>query len=150
MALSASGAELAMALTPAQPGLPARVLQIYSVTTGKLERTWSTSDKTAFAGSFATVPGMAATTPLTWVDDDRALAFPLSRSPGQERKEATHETVRLLDMSAGGSDLIADSRVIWTESSQPRSGSSQLAAGDGADAHRRREDDRVPRTHPPH
>jgi hypothetical protein len=117
VALSASGDELAMALTPAQSGLPARVLQIYSVATGTLLRTWSTTDTAAFAGSFATVPGMAATTPLYWVDGDRALAFPAQQvPPAGTQGKAGPQTERLLDVTASGGDLIADSRVIWTES----------------------------------
>ena len=58
-------------------------------------------------------------TALTWVDDDRALAFS-TQSRGFDRgkdEEVTHETLRLLDKSAGGSDLIADSRVIWSAQS---------------------------------
>ena len=90
-------------------------LRIYSVTTGKLERAWSTSDQTVFGG-----PGRASTgsvtTALKWVDDDRALAFPTISTASNPRKheDVTHETMRLLDMSADGSDLIAASRVIWS------------------------------------
>jgi hypothetical protein len=115
VALSASGDELAMALTPARSGLPARVLQIYSVATGTLLHTWSTTDTAAFAGSFATVPGMAATTPLYWVDGDRALAFPAQQGPpaGTQGK-AGPQTERLLDLTTPGTNLIADSRVIWS------------------------------------
>ena len=70
---------------------------------------------------------------MTWVDDDRALALS-TQSRGLDRgkdEEVTHETLRLLDKSAGGSDLIADSRVIWSAQSvtRCRSGSSQLSCG---------------------
>ena len=70
---------------------------------------------------------------MTWVDDDRALALS-TQSRGFDRgkdEEVTHETLRLLDKSAGGSDLIADSRVIWSAQSVTslRSGSSQLSCG---------------------
>jgi hypothetical protein len=112
VALSSSGDELAMALTPAQPGLPTRVLQIYSVATGTLLRTWSTTDTAAFAGPLANEQGMAGVTPLYWVDGDRALAFPAVA--GTQGKIA-RQTERLLDVTASGGDLIADSRVIWTE-----------------------------------
>jgi hypothetical protein len=40
------------------------------VTTGKLERAWSTRDKTVFGGARAGWP--ATNTSLTWADDDRA------------------------------------------------------------------------------
>lgn len=115
VALSASGDELAMALTPAQPGLSTRVLQIYAIATGQLLRTWSTTDTAVFASPFVNPPGMAATTPMYWVDGDRALAFPAQHVPtaGTQGEEGP-ATERLLDVTASGGDLIADSRVIWT------------------------------------
>ena len=147
VALSGSGRELAVALRAiAQPG-PVQ-LRIYSVTTGKLERAWSTRDQTVFGGGGAL--SRAATTALTWVDDDRALAFPTQSSGldrGQTTRNVTHETMRLLDMSAGGSDLIADSRVIWSTQAvtitAPAIQPAELREQHHSDAHRRREDDRV-------
>ena len=117
VALSGSGRQLAVGFIPnyaTSPKSPVQ-LRIYSVTTGKLERAWSTSDQTVFGG-----PGRASTgsvtTALKWVDDDRALAFPTISTASNPRKheDVTHETMRLLDMSADGSDLIAASRVIWS------------------------------------
>jgi hypothetical protein len=111
LALSSSGRELAVGFAQSMSS-PVQ-LRIYSVTTGKLERAWSTRDKTVF-GARAGWP--ATNTALTWVDDDRALALS-TQSRGFDRgkdEEVTHETLRLLDKSAGGSDLIADSRVIWS------------------------------------
>ncbi|HEX4398854.1 MAG TPA: hypothetical protein VH136_14550 [Trebonia sp.] len=116
VALSGSGREIALGFIPnyaTSPQSPVQ-LRVYSVTTGKLERAWSTSDQTVFAG-----PGRSAqslNTALTWVDDDRALAFPTisAASDALTHQDVIHETVRLLDMSAGGGDLIADSRVIWS------------------------------------
>jgi hypothetical protein len=86
------------------------------VTTGKLERAWSTGDQTVFGGPDRFSVESLSTTALTWVDDDRALAFPTisAASDPLTHQDVIHETVRLLDMSAGGSDLIADSRVIWS------------------------------------
>jgi hypothetical protein len=91
-------------------------VRVYSVTTGKLERAWSTSDQTVFGGPGRFSSGSLNTTALTWVDDDRALAFPTISVASYPRKQEyiTHETMRMLDMSAGGSDLFADSRVIWS------------------------------------
>jgi hypothetical protein len=128
LALSSSGRELAVGFAQSMSS-PVQ-LRIYSVTTGKLERAWSTRDKTVF-GARAGWP--ATNTALTWVDNDRALALS-TQSRGFDRgkdEEVTHETLRLLDKSAGGSDLIADSRVIWSAQSVTslRSGSSQLSCG---------------------
>ena len=128
LALSSSGRELAVGFAQSMSS-PVQ-LRIYSVTTGKLERAWSTRDKTVFGGGGGW-PG--TNTALTWVDDDRALALS-TQSRGFDRgkdEEVTHETLRLLDKSAGGSDLIADSRVIWSAQSVTslRSGSSQLSCG---------------------
>ena len=115
VALSASGDKLALALAPAQSDLSLRVLQIYSVTTGTLLHTWSTTDTDAFASQFLTQPGTPATTPLYWVDDDSALAFPAQHVPPSGTVgKAGRQTERLLDVTASGGNLIADSRVIWS------------------------------------
>jgi hypothetical protein len=118
VALSSSGREIAVGLIPdyaTSPKSPVQ-LRVYSVTTGKLERAWSTSDQTVFGGPGRFSVGSLNTTALAWVDDDRALAFPTISVASYPRKQEyiTHETMRLLDMSAGGGDLIADSRVIWS------------------------------------
>jgi hypothetical protein len=118
VALSGSGREIAVGLIPdyaTSPRSPVQ-LRVYSVNTGKLERAWSTSDQTVFGGPGRSSVESLSTTALTWVDDDRALAFPTisAASDPLTHQDVIHETVRLLDMSAGGSDLIADSRVIWS------------------------------------
>jgi hypothetical protein len=118
VALSGSGQQLAVGFIPnyaTSPKSPVQ-LRIYSVTTGKLERAWSTGDQTVFGGPDRFSVESLSTTALTWVDDDRALAFPTisAASDPLTHQDVIHETVRLLDMSAGGSDLIADSRVIWS------------------------------------
>ncbi|HEY7265786.1 MAG TPA: hypothetical protein VH589_30405 [Trebonia sp.] len=127
LALSSSGRELAVGF--GQTNRDPAQLRIYSVTTGKLERAWSTKDKTVFDAARAQGWGTATTT-LTWVDDDRALAFSTQSTDLNESTftAVTHDTLRLLDKSAGGSDLIADSRVIWSAQSviDLRTGSSQL------------------------
>ena len=111
LSLSSSGRELAMGFSQTMSS-PTQ-LRIYSVTTGKLERAWSTPDKTVFGSGRWEFWG-AATTALTWVDDDRALALSTQSISNDRSKEVTVDSLRLLDMSAGGSDLIADSRVIWS------------------------------------
>ena len=131
IALSASGDELAMGLAAAQPGLPARVLQIYSMPAGTLLRSWSTTDTAAFAGPFVSGPGVPAATSMYWVDGDRALAFPAEHLPASGTQgKAGPLTERLLDVTASGGDLIADSRVIWTA---PTNGCQQpvLVTADG-------------------
>ena len=119
VALSGSGREIAVGFIPnyaTSPQSPVQV-RVYSVTTGNLERAWSTSDQTVFGGPGRDAAGNGPpTTALTWVDDDRALAFPTISAASDPRthQDVMHETVRLLDMSADGGDLIADSRVIWS------------------------------------
>jgi len=132
LALSSSGRELAVGF--GQVNRDPAQLRIYSVATGKLEGAWSTRDKTVFGAARAQGWGTATTT-LTWVDDDRALAFSTQSADLNESTftEVTHDTLRLLDKSAGGSDLIADSRVIWSAQSviDLRTGSSQLRCAGG-------------------
>jgi hypothetical protein len=119
VALSGSGREIAVGFIPnyaTSPESPVQV-RVYSVTTGNLERAWSTSDQTVFGGPGRNAAGNGPpSTALTWVDDDRALAFPTISAASDPRthEDVMHESVRLLDMSAGGGDLIADSRVIWS------------------------------------
>lgn len=54
---------------------------------------------------------------LSWTDGDRALAFWsawVTKKRGQPwYEEVFHETMRVLDLSATGGDLLADSHVVW-------------------------------------
>jgi hypothetical protein len=138
IALSQSGAELAVATgggvgalvgyligdTMFPPRLPG-VLRLYSVSTGNLLRTWSTSDESVFGSG----PGLYSenNTELTWVDDDHAIAFAsqwVTPEPTRKpTKNIDHQDVRVLDVASRGSDLLADSRVIWSQT-QPQSPSS--------------------------
>ncbi len=138
IALSGSGAELAVAtgggggalgfvglsggtFPPSLPG----VLRLYSVSTGKLLRTWSTSDQSVFGAG----PGIISenTTELTWVDDDHAIAFytmwTTPKPSNKTSKYFNHQTVRELNVTASGGQLLADSRVTWslTKPNQPLS-----------------------------
>jgi hypothetical protein len=74
IALSGSGRELAVAL---QNTTGASELRIYAVGTGRLLRTWSTNDPNAFG--FDDYYGEQSRA-LTWIDDDRAVAFSASWS----------------------------------------------------------------------
>jgi hypothetical protein len=110
VALSQDGRELALAYVP-----NTRIsLRIYSVATGKLLNSWSASDsKPPAIGLFAN--GFLSNTSLSWVDDDRALAFATStdnRKPAEQ--DLVDRAVRVLDVTARGGDLIADSRVVWS------------------------------------
>jgi hypothetical protein len=129
IALSQSGAELAVATGGGRgsmfasiggsafpPRLPG-VLRLYSVSTGKLLRTWSTSDQSVFGSG----PGLYSenNTELTWVDDDHAIAFAnqwITAEPGRKpTRNIDHQNVRVLDVTGRGRDLLADSRVVWSQ-----------------------------------
>lgn len=158
IAVSGSGHELAVATgggkglgvavkfagtggTTFPPNLPG-VLRIYSVATGRLLRTWTTADKAVFGSGPGL--GMENNTILSWVDGDRGVAFSsmwTTPKPSEKpRKYTRHMTVRTLDVSASGGDLLADSRVIWAQSSPASSndnppgcefGKNPLTSADG-------------------
>ncbi len=114
VALSGSGRELAMAsLCCGAKVTGPRVLQIYSVATGKLLHSWSTSTADVFVGSGIVVAG-AETRALSWVDGDSFVAFPALEPVSTPGHEGFYGTERLLNVAARGSDLIADSRVVWS------------------------------------
>jgi hypothetical protein len=109
MALSASGRELAVASFTSDS--KAEQLRIYSVATGQLLHSWSTDDATVFDSGANIIDD--ENRGLYWVDGDQELTFP---TIGQTAR-TENETVRMLNLAAGGSDLISDSRVIWSMSS---------------------------------
>jgi hypothetical protein len=109
IALSASGRELAVASF--SMGSKVEQLRIYSVATGQLVHGWSTDDTSVFDSGANVIDD--ENRGLYWVDDDRELTFPtIGQTPTAE-----NETVRMLNVTAGGSDLISGSRVIWSMSS---------------------------------
>jgi len=108
IALSGSGSELAVAL---QVDKGARSeLRIYSVTTGRLLRAWSTTDPNAFGNDSYYAEQSRA---LAWIDGDRDVAFFASWNASDD----SHSAWRQLDIATGGSDLMADSTVIWSSMS---------------------------------
>jgi hypothetical protein len=120
IALSGSGSELAVALLG--KGSALEQLRIYAVAGGQLLHSWSTGDPSVFDQGADL--GNDENRGLSWVDGDRELAFPTfsqsrgAKVPGRNQWNFTEqETVRMLDVSAGGSDLIKDSRVVWSTSS---------------------------------
>jgi hypothetical protein len=125
-------ADLSNGVLPSQPYFPPTVpwvLSLYSVTTGRLLRAWSSSSPSVTGGG----PGLYSdnNTRLTWVDGDRRIAFftlwitkkPNAKSP----QDLDHEGVRELDVTADGSDLLADSQVAWSQT-QPASSIDHSAA----------------------
>jgi hypothetical protein len=119
LALSRSGDELAIASGGAEAlgtvgKLAPGVLRLYSVATGKLLRTWTSTDQSAFDAD-----GIAGenTQDLTWIDDDRGIAFlsaagHLGTAPARQKLT---ETLHVLDVNAPGDSLLGDSRVVWSQ-----------------------------------
>jgi hypothetical protein len=141
IALSASGLELAVTyhLGPATPGQPVRtpgttVLRIYSTTTGRLLHSWSTGQQVLFGANPYTY-GKQVNDQLQWVDGDRGVAFTsrprLKNSNDGTDADYQYATVRVLNVASGGSDLIADSPLVWSTTTI---GSRTQAACDGDSA----------------
>jgi hypothetical protein len=97
-ALSPDGSQLAIAVQPnnvkADPSL--QQIRLYSLGTGAV-RTWSAE------GIIGTGPDDALS--LSWTDDERTLAF-----DWEGTGQGAYVSVRLLNLEAGGSSLLADSR----------------------------------------
>jgi hypothetical protein len=111
LALSPSGRELAVTLIRQATTM----LRIYSVATGKLLRAWSTSDRSAMGTA---VPLFSpSNNALSWVDGDHALAFSTSEAHRDPKANTTttYLSVRTLDVTAAGDDLIAASRAVWSK-----------------------------------
>jgi hypothetical protein len=87
------------------------LLRTYSIATGQLLRTWS-APVTAWIGPPAD---------LTWLDDDRTVAF-------VAHTNATREYIRTLNTTRPGTSLVAGSRPVF---SLPEACSSPLLASDG-------------------
>jgi hypothetical protein len=126
MAVSASGRELAVVQTGATTTQP-DVLSIYSVATGQLVHSWTTRYGSRVLPYFAwNIPGPVADWPvLTWVDGDRRIAYLGDPAPAPDARSFTW-TMRQLDVTAKGSSLQSDSRVVWTEQ-VPNSGRDKYA-----------------------
>jgi hypothetical protein len=134
IALSGSGAELAVAtgggagfgLAGAENGGLPGVLRLYSVSTGKLAHAWSTSDQSVFGAGAGLMS--ENNTELTWVDDDHAITFVSlwvsSKAGAQPPAVLNHESIRVLDVTAGGGNLLADSRVEWSQTEPAGSASA--------------------------
>ena len=118
-AVSPSGSELAVMLQSPQgaprPTAVTTTLRIYSAATGRLLRSWSTrSPVHILAGHH---PDPISNDSLSWVDGDRLVAFDTyqytaSRHGSSMSYGSLLTKVRMVDLTAGGSDLIADSRAV--------------------------------------
>jgi hypothetical protein len=108
LALSPDGSKLAVNVDSGS-WPQARLMEImtYSLATGE-SRSWTTSGLTNADAPFGfTGSGVDGAQSISWTEDSRTLAF------GVENRSYTG--VRLLDTAAGGTDLIADSRLAVVE-----------------------------------
>lgn len=103
-ALSGSGRQLAVGLGTGSFNGPV-TLRVYSVATGQVTGSWSAGAGSLTAGVFG----------LTWVNGDRAVGFGASQ-PGSRPVSGVLGILfqRVLDLRAGGGDLLKDSRVVWS------------------------------------
>jgi hypothetical protein len=126
MALSQSGTELAVARMSSNYNDDETWLQIYSVATGRLLRSWSTDNGDVLDRGADVMSD--SNFGLTWVDGDRAVDFPynyesfgplttikLEGRTLRRRLITRHVAVRTLAVSASSGNLIADSRILWSE-----------------------------------
>ena len=137
VALSASGRELAVLYHLGSPTYVdgTSALRIYSVATGQLLHTWSTGRKLLF-GTDGFSQYEQTSNLLHWVDGDRAVAFtasPYTQAPNGHITFAGATTVRVLDLTASGHDLIADSRAAWSMPASPPGDSGDSGTCDQSD-----------------
>jgi hypothetical protein len=116
--LSPSGRELAVLYYQGPPKTMGgtTVLRIYSVATGQLLHTWSTDQKVLF-NAFGATSFIQSNAQLSWIDGDSAVTFatiPYTLDGHNGEYTGGAATLRVLNMAAGGHDLVADSRVVWT------------------------------------
>jgi hypothetical protein len=78
------------------------VLQVYSVATGQLQHSWPTGVNVTSSGNTQPITG------LSWVGDS-TLGFTLTKTPG------VSEEVRTLDVTTASGNVLADSRVVWSQ-----------------------------------
>jgi len=77
------------------------LVQVYSVVTGRLRHSWS-------AGISATAGNPRPIADLSWVGNS-AVGFAVTYSP------EVREEIRTLDVSKTGTNLLADSRLVWSQ-----------------------------------
>jgi hypothetical protein len=105
LALSPDGSKLAINVDSGTSPWTARLMEImtYTLATGAF-RSWTTSGVTNPDAPFGfTGSGVDGAQGISWAADSRTLAFGV--------QQMTEVSVRLLDTAAGGTDLMADSRL---------------------------------------
>lgn len=145
MALSESGTELAVARMSSKANDQETWLQIYSVDTGRLLRSWSTDNGYVFDRGADVMSD--SNYGLAWVDGDRAVDFPYNyesrgapttiKFRGRTVRDTPiirHLAVRTVDVTASGGDLITDSRVLWSVVIPETGGYSSGTCGQYQDA----------------
>jgi hypothetical protein len=131
IALSPDGTEFAVMFQPQAwgPAPGGMTLQVYSVATGKLLRAWAgpaPDPHSTGVQTFGEALYLDPNTTLSWTANGRSLAFVY----GPEL--ITDTTVRLLDLTSPGHDLLADSRpVLDLTSGRAPNCTSLLLTSDG-------------------
>jgi hypothetical protein len=135
LALSPDGQELAVMRQTSTKTNGGSSLVVYSMSSGAVLRTWITKD-----GLNNGYGGSANAEALAWVDGDRSLDFRWTVPPGGPNQNWTY-TIRTIDVTAPGGDLLADSRVavhvpprVTTDKTKTRISDpclNELTAGDG-------------------
>lgn len=149
LALSPDGSKLALAIQPDglnHPGAPL-YLRLYSMTTGSVLRSWSTTDTSAVFGG-PKLGGADRNSVITWLSDGQTLTFvshwtaggpePVAGSDvqptaAQRYNTRSYLTIRTLDSARPGNDLIADSRLAWSTVTYPYRLSAVLACAPSAE-----------------
>jgi len=103
IALSGDGTELAVVATAGASVAESAplTLQVYSVATGRQQHSWST-------GFSESAGNREPVSDLSWVGDS-TVGFAVTYSP------EVCEQVRTLDVSNTGTNLLADSRLVWSQ-----------------------------------
>lgn len=112
-ALSPDGTRIAIAYSGV---IPRRPLTIYSTTSGKVVRAWTMSSGMISSGDLMTSGDLQQNpdgTSMRWSADSRGLAYAFhsgtgTGTAGYER----YASIRLLDTTKPGSDLLANSRIL--------------------------------------
>jgi hypothetical protein len=111
IALSGDGTELAVVAVPKAGSQ--LVLQVYSVATGQLQHSWPTGVNVTSNGNSSPITG------LSWVGDS-TLGFTLTKVAG------VSEEVRTLDVTTASGNVLAGSRVVWSQDVPEKPPAGQL------------------------
>lgn len=140
VALSPSGGELAVTYQFRQVAPSTIALRIYSVSSGRLLHSWSTTTSAVPHALFHFAPFTVGNNDLNWVDGGRALSFTTVSDAGNTSSDSRAQlAVRTLNMAAADGDLIRDSRVVWSTRYQ----ANELNCADGLNSPRLSADGRT-------